>query len=150
MDGLNRRLRVAVPAGLAAALALLLTLPPLPEGPAVRPLDAYGWAALAADRHAAGAPAAEVAAALVLSMRAAPTDRPLLFARLPLAPTAWPALTPAQRAEVTAQVRLAWAVDRRRARAALPGVAGARLLARSLLSPEENSHQDTKNSKRPE
>lgn len=93
-----------------------------------RPLDAHGWARLAWERHRQGAPPRAVAAAVALSMRAAPTDRPLLFARLPLAAAAWDGFTPAEQALVLDQAALAWAVDRRTAREA----AGPRLLARSL------------------
>lgn len=93
-----------------------------------RPLDAHGWARLAWDRHQQGALPRAVAAAVALSMRAAPTDRPLLFARLPLAAAAWDGFTPEDRALALDQAALAWAVDRRKARDA----AGPRLLARSL------------------
>lgn len=103
----------------------------LREALADRPRDAHAWARLAwldltiGDGRAA-------AEAVVRSMQAAPTDRPLLFARLPLAAAAWDQVTPAARGVVLDQVRLAWDVDRRRTRAALAPPQGLRLLAAAL------------------
>lgn len=128
-------MRRVVAAGLGLVLAGLLLWRP-ETGLHTRPLDAHGWARLAWERQRDGAPAREVAAAVVFSMRAAPTDRPLLFARLPLAAAAWDGFTAAERTVVLDQARLAWAVDRRRARASAPGPQGARLLARSLTREE--------------
>lgn len=100
------------------------------EALARRPLDAHTWLRLAHLRQAREAPAAEVAAALVASMAAAPTDRPLLFARLPLAAAAWEGVRDADRARVLDQVALAWDVDARRVRGLLVSPQGAALLRR--------------------
>lgn len=96
-----------------------------------RPLDAHTWLRLAYLRQARGAPKAEVAAAVVASMMAAPTNRPLLFARLPLAAEAWEGISrPADRTRVLDQVALAWDVDPARTRTMLRSLDGAALLRR--------------------
>lgn len=97
---------------------------------AQRPLDAHTWLRLAHLRFTRGAPAEEVAGAVVASMAAAPTDRPLLFARLPLAAATWTGVKPEDRARVLDQVALAWDVDPDRVRWLLRSPQGVALLRR--------------------
>lgn len=95
-----------------------------------RPLDAHTWLRLAHLRHARGASAADVGRAVVASMAAAPTHRPLLFARLPVAATAWSGITPDERERVLAQTALAWEMDPARVRSLLAFPDGVALLRR--------------------